>query len=55
MLLSEAPFTLVGDTLINAENLKIYPKQKLVCGTGSDDNGWYKNISFKNPSNLAIL
>ena len=55
LLLSEEPFTLVGDTLVSAKNLKIYPKQKFVCGKGSGENGWYKAISFKSPANWANL
>jgi hypothetical protein len=54
-VLNNAPYTLVGDTLFNTENFKIYPEQKFKCGKGSDENGWYKAITFKNPANWANL
>lgn len=53
--LSNAPYTLVGDTLFHTENFKIYPEQKLLSGEGSGENGWYKNVAFKNPANWAVL
>ena len=55
ILLNNAPYTLLGDTLFHRENFKIFPEQKLISGEGSGENGWYKAITFKNPANWANL
>ncbi len=54
-LLSDTSFTLVGDTLFSTGNIKIYPQQKWLSGKGSDENGWFKTITFKSPANWALL
>ncbi len=54
-LLSNTTFTLVDDTILSTEKFKIYPQQKWRSSKGSDENGWYKAITFKNLANWAIL
>lgn len=44
-----------GDTLQFNTGQKIVIGQKLMVGKGSDDNGWYSSMQFKNPFNWSLL
>jgi hypothetical protein len=39
-------YRLSGDTLFTNKDFKIFIGQKLIVGTGSNINGWYKTISL---------
>jgi len=41
-------FNLSNDTLLSNDGLKIYVGQRLIIGKGSEPNGWYSTIGFKN-------
>jgi hypothetical protein len=42
----KAVYTLIGDTLFTNKDFKIFKGQKLFVGPGSNQNEWYKTISF---------